>query len=84
MDAVFEALLRELPPAVARSEAPRLTGYMVASGSLANHDSLGTGPTGLFYLGRKAFYPRESLVQWLRERASTKPSAKVRLKGKAA
>ena len=57
-------------PIVARTEAPKFSGGAVSVKLLANCDSLGTGPNGKFYVGRKAVYPKIELANWLRSRAS--------------
>lgn len=65
----FEKLLAELPPFVARVEVPRLTGGAISVRGLANLDYRGQGPSGRMVIGRRVVYPRESLVNWLRERS---------------
>ena len=65
----LSALLRELPPFVARNH-PRfreLTGY--SGRTLANFDCLGQGPEKRIMLGNTVAYERESLVTWLEERS---------------
>jgi hypothetical protein len=51
---------------VARSEVKKFSGGGISPKTLANADSAGTGPEGLFFIGRKACYPASSLVNWLR------------------
>jgi hypothetical protein len=80
-DTVFTRLSVELPVIVSRSEVPRLLGGLVSAGTLANEDAAGTGPRGRFYVGRRAAYPRESLIEWLRERATTTKKERVRSRG---
>lgn len=66
-------------PVIARTEVSRFTGGLVNPRTLANHDSLGTGPKGRFKFGRKTAYPIEAFLQWLEERSTTPPlSDKVR------
>ena len=62
---VIERLRAELPPTFARTAVPKLTGEIISSGTLANEDSRGTGPAGVYYMGRKAVYERESFLAWL-------------------
>lgn len=65
----LSALLKELPPFVART-FPRfreLTGY--SSRTLANMDSLGQGPEKRILLGNVVAYERESLIKWLESRS---------------
>lgn len=77
---LFDRLSAELPPVVARAAVPRLLGGLVSAGTLANEDSAGTGPAGRFYLGKKAAYEREALVNWLRERLTAAKKAPVKAK----
>ena len=37
----------------------------VSGGTLANEDSAGTGIEGRVMIGRKTFYPREHVINWL-------------------
>ncbi len=67
-ETVFSRLASELPPVIARSEVPRLLGGLVSAGTLANADSAGQGPAGRFYMGKRAAYGREELLDWLRSR----------------
>ncbi len=50
---------------VARREIPKFTGGLFAVGTLANEDSLGTGPRDSFRIGRQVAYSTDSLVKWL-------------------
>ena len=61
-------LKSRLPPVIARSEVGRLLGGIISAGTLANEDSAGTGPRGRFYIGRKACYPTDALLEWLEGR----------------
>ena len=58
-----------LPEIIARREAPRLLGGVVAAGTLANEDCRGTGPAGAFRIAGRVVYPRESLLDWLESRS---------------
>ena len=65
----LSAILKELPPYVARTY-PRfreLTGY--SPRTLANFDCLGQGPEKRIMLGNVVAYERESLVEWLEARS---------------
>lgn len=75
-ESVFTRLSVELPAVIARAEVPRLLGGLVSAGTLANEDSAGTGPAGRFYLGKKAAYGRDELLDWLRERLTAAKKAK--------
>jgi len=63
-------LADRLPVVMARTEAPRLLGGIISVKSLANHDSLGTGPEGRFKIGNKVCYPTKSLLAWLNRKKS--------------
>jgi hypothetical protein len=78
---IYESLLQSLPPIVARHKVPKLTGGLVASGTLANHDWKGTGPENPFMVGRWVHYTREALVAWLKARTKARTQ---RTKKKAA
>lgn len=71
IDVFLSRLEAELPPTFARTSVPKLTGNIVSAGSLANEDSAGTGPAGLFYVGRRAVYERGAFLDWLRGRLTT-------------
>jgi hypothetical protein len=65
----LSALLKELPPYVART-FPRfkeLTGY--SPRTIANMDCLGEGPEKRIMLGNVVAYERESLIEWLEARS---------------
>lgn len=63
-----EALRRAWPaPVVIRTEVPRFSGGLVASGTMANADSAGTGPERI-RMGRRTAYMRDSLIEWLLDR----------------
>ena len=67
----FELMENEWPSKlVARSEIARFTGGAFKSGTLANLDSKGEGPSGRFRLGKKIVYPKTELVQWLKGRSA--------------
>jgi len=79
-ETVFTRLAAELPPVIARAEIPRLLGGLVSAGTLANADSAGQGPAGRFYMGKRAAYGREELLDWLRERLTAAKKAPVKAK----
>ena len=56
-------------PHVPRKSVPAFTGGAFSVGHMANEDSRGVGPEGLFYLGKHACYPTPNLVRWLKDRA---------------
>lgn len=69
----LESLKAELPPIIARSEVHRLTGGVLNGRSLANLDSLGQGPDGKIYIGKRAAYTREALLDFLAARMRPAP-----------
>ncbi len=65
---VLEKLRAGLPPIFARKEVGRLTGGLVAAGTMANLDSQGLGPSRRIRTGRHVIYERDSFIAWLRSR----------------
>lgn len=70
----FSALLKSLPPIVARNQIERYLGGLISRGYLENLDSEGKGPRRIKVRvtgsrGRVG-YLREDLVRWLSERAT--------------
>jgi hypothetical protein len=55
---------------VSRQEAGSFSGGAISPKFLANCDSQGIGVQGAFNIGRKVCYPVDSLIDWLRARAS--------------
>jgi hypothetical protein len=55
---------------VARTHIGKFTGGMLSNKYCANLDSLNMGCPGRVRIGRKVGYPVESLVAWMRARAS--------------
>lgn len=60
---------------VARDEIGTFTGGVISPKSLANMDSVGTGPEGAFRIGRKIAYPVGNVISWLESRASLRKAA---------
>lgn len=54
---------------VARADVGKFSGGVLHPRSLANHDSLGTGPKQRLNVGRKVCYPALALAEWLASRA---------------
>ena len=73
----LDTLTASLPPVFARTEVGRLTGGIVAPGTMANHDSRGTGPEGVFFVNRRACYRREAFVEWLKRHTGDRTRGKV-------
>ncbi len=71
MGDIWQAMAARWPSAiVSRGEIGRFTGGAVSSKSLANEDCNETGPQGRFCIGRRVCYPVDSLIQWLKSRAT--------------
>jgi hypothetical protein len=54
-------------PLVARKDVAKFSGGLLHPRTMANLDSLGSGP-GKILIGRRAFYDTWSLVSWLENR----------------
>ena len=57
-------------PFVPRTEVSHFSGGLLNGKTMANHDSLGTGPAGRLKIGRKIAYEKNSLIAWLESRAT--------------
>jgi len=68
MTDVFAALEKELPPVVFRTWAKWGDYIPYAPGTVANEDSMGTGPKERIICGRVVGYPRHALIEWLKSR----------------
>jgi len=67
----FSKLSEKWPSSlVARQEISKFSGGILTPHTIANHDSLGTGPAGRVTIGRKVAYPVDSLIAWLESRAT--------------
>jgi hypothetical protein len=53
---------------VARAQIHNFTGGLLAPGTAANNDCLGTGIPGAFRVGRQICYPATEVVTWLLQR----------------
>lgn len=70
MSDIFDQMVESWPaPVVARSEVARFSGGVLHPRTLANADSLGTGPKRINF-GRKVAYPTKSLAEWMRSRTN--------------
>lgn len=66
---IFDEMVEKWPsPVVARTEVKNFSGGLVHPKSLANLDSLGTGPTEKIVVGGKICYRASILADWLRRR----------------
>lgn len=74
MSDIFDRMVESWPaPVVARSEVARFSGGLLHPRTLANADSLGTGPERITF-GRKVAYPTRSLADWMRSRDKSNPN----------
>ncbi len=62
-------LEKELPPIVFRNFPKWKDLLPIARGTIANMDCVGLGPKERIICCRVVGYPRESLIEWLRERS---------------
>jgi hypothetical protein len=82
---VLEQLKTSWPsPIVARQQVSAFSGGLVSPGTLANHDSQGTGPEGAFRIGKNVGYTTTSLCQWLAKRLTRKVDMSKALAGRQA
>jgi hypothetical protein len=65
----FTELEKALPPIVFRNWSRWRDILPIAPRSVANEDSLGTGPREKIMIGRVVGYPRTALIEWLRQRS---------------
>ena len=56
-------------PIVQRSHIKKLTGGLLDGKTVANYDSLGTGPPKRFRMGNKIFYPVDEFLDWFIKRS---------------
>ncbi|MDM8215263.1 hypothetical protein QUW15_03690 [Desulfovibrio piger] len=60
------ALLEEqLPPIIARKDVARLTFGLVSAKTMANRDSLGTGPQERFRVGKEIWYHKKHFIEFI-------------------
>lgn len=65
----FTELEKVLPPIVFRNWSGWRHVLPIAPRTVANEDSLGTGPREKIMIGRVVGYPRTALIEWLRQRS---------------
>jgi hypothetical protein len=58
-------------PVVARKAIKEFSGGILSAKTMANMDSLGTGPEGRFLMMNQTCYPVESLVAWLKTKSAS-------------
>ena len=70
----FSELAKNWPaPFVTRDQRTldKFSGGILKASTLANNDSLGTGPAGKIKISGRVAYPTESLIQWLESRCAS-------------
>jgi len=65
----FSELEKVLPPIVFRNWNRWRDVLPIAPRTVANEDSLGTGPREKIMVGRVVGYPKAAFIEWLRERS---------------
>lgn len=63
------AVLKEAWPSgvITRSQVKEFSGGLISPRTLANMDSLGTGPARRFKIGKKVCYYVDDLIEWLED-----------------
>lgn len=51
-----------------QKQLDKFSGGLLNARSLANSDSLGTGPKNRVKFGRKVAYPVDSLIEWMQDK----------------
>lgn len=69
IDSLLAEIEKVLPPIVFRNWRGWRDVLPVAPRTCANEDSLGRGPKRKIMIGRVIGYPRDALIDWLRQRA---------------
>lgn len=65
---IYEEMRENWPaPVVARKDISKFSGGLIAAQTLANRDSLRSGPAGRIRVGRNIVYRVDTLVEWLCE-----------------
>lgn len=59
-------------PYILRTDPRRQQLDGLSAAVIANFDSEKTGPAGMFYVGRKAAYPKDNYITWLVNRITAK------------
>lgn len=69
LEETLDRLRQELPPIVWRTDRQVWRLLPISPRTLANQDSLGTGPAGRVVLRGRVGYERDALLAWLAGRA---------------
>ena len=60
-------LSESLPPIIARKDVAKLTFRLVSAKTMANRDSLGTGPKKRFKMGKEVWYHKQQFIDFIVE-----------------
>ena len=64
---IVDLLSERLPPIIARKEVAKLTFGLVSAKTMANRDSLGTGPKNRFKMGKEIWYHKKEFIDFVME-----------------
>ena len=64
---IVELLSENLPPILARKDVAKLTFGLVSAKTMANRDSLGTGPKNRFKMGKEIWYHKKEFIDFILE-----------------
>jgi hypothetical protein len=71
IESAIDSLAAKWPSSVvARRSIPQFTGGLYSAKFLANEDCKKSGPVGGFTVGGQKCYPVQSVIDWLKSRAS--------------
>jgi hypothetical protein len=71
IEAVIDSMAAKWPSSVvSRRAIPQFTGGLYSSKFMANEDCKKAGPIGGFTIGGQKVYPVQSVIEWLKSRAS--------------
>lgn len=62
---ILALLAESLPPILARKHVAKLTFGLVSPKTMANHDSLGTGPKNRFKMGKEVWYHKKHFIDFI-------------------
>ena len=60
-------LSESLPSIIARKDVAKLTFGLVSAKTMANRDSLGTGPKNRFKIGKEVWYHKQQFIDFIVE-----------------
>lgn len=64
---IIDLLSERLPPIIARKKVAKLTFGLVSAKTMANRDSLGTGPKNRFKMGKEIWYHKKEFIDFVME-----------------